>query len=92
MVYELIAEVALLIAECSNWFFQLLDAVGGRAYYMGAVFVAIVSGFLLSRFGSGRVTGSDTAAQTIKSATYRGKYREGAKRNPVGQKGRYERK
>lgn len=66
MVYDIISVVTFLITECSKWFFQLLDAVGGRSYYMASVFVAIVSGFLLSRFGSALSIGSDKAAQHFK--------------------------
>ena len=92
MGLEIFSAVARMVYRVFGWFDDLLLATGMWPYYISAVFVAMVTGFLLMRFGSALSLGSDKAAPAIKSATYRGKYRVGAKRKPVGSRGRYERK
>ena len=58
--------VVEMCAEVTFWFEQLLDATGLGGIYLGSVFVAMATGFLLKRFGSALSLGSDKAAQHFK--------------------------
>lgn len=55
-----------MMADVVGWFEQLLDATGFKGIYLGYVFVAMATGFLLKRFGSALSLGSDKAAQHFK--------------------------
>ena len=58
---DIFRAVAVMCVEVVWWFEQLLDATGLGGIYLGYVFVAMATGFLLKRFGSGLSLGSDTA-------------------------------
>lgn len=51
---------------CAEWFYDMLDAMDLLGIYFGYVFVAMVTGFLLKRFGSALSLGSDQAANKFK--------------------------
>lgn len=58
--------VVTMCIEAFYWFEQLLDATGFGGIYLGYVFVAMATGFLLKRFGSALSLGSDKAANKFK--------------------------
>lgn len=57
---------AQMFLELIGWFEDLLDAIGFVEIYLGYVFVAMATGFLLKRFGSALSLGSDRAANKFK--------------------------
>ena len=48
-----------------DWFTKIINAVEGKGFYIAMVFIALVGGFLLSRFGVGISLGSDVASKTF---------------------------
>lgn len=57
---------ATIMWTCVDWFEQLLVKTDMLRWYLGYVFTAMATGFLLKRFGSSLSLGSDKAAQHFK--------------------------
>ena len=63
---DIFISVVYMMLDVVMWFEELLDATGLKSIYLGYVFVAMATGFLLKRFGSALSLGSDKAAQHFK--------------------------
>lgn len=68
-VSTVVKDVVLPSIDASlDWFTDILNHVEGKEFYFAMAFIAIVGGFLLSRFGVGISLGSDFAAKGISVA------------------------
>lgn len=59
---QIMSLMVQIATACVGWFDQILTLTGTYDIYLGMVFVAMLTGFLLSHFGSGFRMGSDTVA------------------------------
>lgn len=94
MASEAIGVCAESIRKVYEWFTVTLDATGMGGFYLAMVFLCMLFGFLLLRFGSALSVGSDFASAGVRSAHNafaKGKYGSGRKvRSNPGYKGKFE--